>query len=94
MIIFIKTKTIFREKGFKKARIFFLRSFLYYPKVINWLKFIDLFYKKFSSSEVPSELLTLPIRSYINNKLNINNRIMVLKDHYKIMEDIFSPQAI
>ena len=94
MIILNYTKKIFNEKGLKKARIFFLRSFLYYPKVVGWLEFIDSFYKKYHLANIPCDLIALPIRSYVSNIFNIKTRMNFLQNHYQIMEEIFSPQAI
>jgi hypothetical protein len=94
MIIFTYTKNIYNDKGLKKARIFFLRSLLYFNHVINWLKFIDSFYKKYCLNSAPSDLAGLPIRSYVSNIFNIRKRITFLKNHYQIMEEIFSPEAI
>ena len=55
MIIFDYTKNIFLDRGFKKARIFLLKSLLSYSEVINWLKYIDSFYKKYGFNFAPSE---------------------------------------
>lgn len=94
MIIFNYTKNIFHDRGFKKARIFLLRSLFSYPEVISWLKYIDSFYKKYGFNSAPSELAGLPIRSYVSNIFRIKQRNFILQDHYKIMESIFSPLAI
>ena len=94
MIIFDYTKNIFLDRGFKKARIFLLRSLLSYSEVISWLKYIDSFYKKYSLNFAPSELVALPIRSYVSNIFRIKQRNLILQDHYKIMESVFSPLAI
>ncbi len=94
MIIFNYTKNIFKDRGLKKARIFFLRSLLSYSEVVAWLKYIDSFYKKYDLTSAPSEMAGLPIRSYASNIFKIKQRNIILQDHYRIMEYIFSPLAI
>ncbi len=94
MLLFHYTKLIIRDKGFKKARIFFLRSLLHYKRVANWLAFIDSFYKKYNICSVPNNLAGLAIRSYASNNFCSATKVNVMKDHYLLMEQFFSIEAI
>lgn len=78
----------------KKARIFFLRSFLYLSKVNFWLNFIDKFYKDYGSKHAPSELVALPVRSYVCGKFDIKNRMDFLINHYLFMKKQFSKKIV
>lgn len=94
-MIFLKyLKIIYRDKGLKKARIFFLRSFLYLKNVNQWLSFIDEFYQKFGLKNAPAELVVLPVRSYVCGKFNIRTRMNYLMSHYSQMTKFFSKNSI
>jgi uncharacterized protein len=94
MILFDYTRIVFKNRGLKKARVFFLRSFLYYSKVVNWLTFIDAFYKKFGFANAPWDLAGLPVRSYVGNNFSSAKRSLLLKGHYELMEQFFTADVI
>lgn len=83
------TLMIAREREFSKARVFFLRSFLFFPHTIKWLKFIDSFYKKHGFNYAPWNMVVLPVRTYVSSALNIKQKISLLINHYKILEEKF-----
>lgn len=94
MILLTYSQKIYKQKGFNKSRIFFLRSLLFPFKVTKWLIFIDNFYRKHGFICANTEIVSLPIRSYVCNQFSIAKRINILCQHYQIMENFFSNKAI
>lgn len=84
------TKIVKKERGASKARIFFLRSLLFYDKTIKWLDFIDNIYKKYELGDAPWNLVGLPIRAYVSHNLTLSTRLKLLHDHYSLIEQNFS----
>lgn len=94
MIFLDYTKLVYKNRGLKKARIFFLRSFLCYPKMVAWLNFIDQFYKKHGFETAPWDLAGLPIRAYVSNHFSYAQKCSLLKEHHQTMDKIFAADVM
>ncbi|MDX2083090.1 MAG: DUF535 family protein [Rickettsiales bacterium] len=88
------TKIVWRQRGLKKSRIFFLRSLMYYFIVVRWLEFIDGFYKKYGFTDAPWSLAGLPVRAYVSTSFSIKERLELLINNYQIMAQFFSDEVM
>lgn len=88
------TLLIFRQRGIKKARVFFLRSLLHYQLAIKWFRLIDVFHQQFEVELELSKFLNLPTHSYVSNGLRIKARNELLRYHYRRMIQSFGVKVM
>jgi len=82
------------NRDFKKAKVFFFRSLLFYPLSLSWLKFIDSVYKKHNLVHASPEVASLLVRSYVGNNFSIGNRYALLKNHYNFLQQFFATKLV
>lgn len=77
------------RKSLSKARVFFLRSFINYGPTVDWLEFIDVFYRRHGFANAPWSLATLPIRAYASLSLKTKEKFSLIKNSYSEIERAF-----
>lgn len=82
------------RRSLSKARVFFLRSFINFFQTINWLEFIDAFYKKYGFTNAPWSLAGLPIRAYASFSLKTKAKFALLQSNYREMEKVFGAERV
>lgn len=93
-LILTYTAAVSRERGIRKARVFFLRSLLYSLVSFRWLEFIDAYYKKCGFDIAPWTLVGLPVRKYASSTLNTSQKISLLENHYDLLFNFLKPAQL
>lgn len=84
-LLFYYAKDIAKRRGFGKGRFFFLKSLLFPISAVNWISFIDNYFKKINFGAVPWDIVATPLRLCLSNHLNAKSRISFLQNHYEIL---------
>jgi uncharacterized protein len=78
----------------KAMRLYLLRSLLSPIVSTRWARFIHSYHRAFEAGPPPSRVLLKPVRSYIHVRLGPKARFDLLRDHYRLFRQLFSPACV
>ena len=78
----------------KAMRLYLLRSLLSPIVSTRWARFIHGYHRAFEAGPPPSRVLLKPVRSYVHLRLGPKARFDVLRDHYRLFRQLFSPAFV
>ena len=81
---------VFYRSRDKAERLYLLRSMLAPRVSARWTEFIQRFYRHVSASGPPARVLAKPLRSYLHRGLGPRQRLNLLVEHYRHVEQNFS----
>ena len=82
---------LFRDKA---MRLFVLRGMLSPIVSTRWARFIRRYHRAFNAAPPPARVLGKPVRSYVHARLGPSARLAVLRAHYRLLRDLFSPDCV
>lgn len=83
--------TLFRDKA---MRLFVLRGLLSPIVSTRWARFIRRYHRAVDAEPPAARVLGKPVRSYVHTRLSPSGRLTVLRTHYRLFRDLFSPDCV
>jgi hypothetical protein len=84
-------RTLFSDKA---IRLFILRGMLSPIVSTRWARFIRRYHRAFEAAPPPARVLGKPVRSYVHTRLGPSARLAMLRTHYRLLRDLFSPDCV
>ena len=78
----------------KAMRLYLLRSLLSPIVSTRWARFIHAYHRAFELGPPSSRVLLKPVRSYVHLRLGPAARFDLLRGHYRLFRQLFSPACV